>query len=163
MQDTSGTAWYEREPDGLSIYSLVSEIKERIASITKLVKEEGTMIEYKDDGRGKRGPSSNTTTLPTLKPENMTFEKRLLRILATRKVNGRFGEQVALKVVYASQTWLWYQAITKSNPILSFLVDKFGADETAWPGNEVLLFLQHDEFDNRNRPAVELSSDKKKK
>jgi len=140
----------------LTIDWLVSEVKERIKAITNFVKTEGTLITYNDAPDSKRGgKSKNTSTLPTLKPENLTFEKRSLKVLAARKVDGNYGEQVCLKVNYAGQLWLWWQSIKKNNSILTFLINNFSQDETTWAGSEFLIYLEQDEFDLRNYTRVE--------
>lgn len=141
---------------------LVSEVKARIKEITNFVKMEGTLITYKDDNTNQqqRNNRRDTSALPTLKPENMSFEKRTLKILATRKAAGKFGEQVALKVHYNGQLWLWYQSINKNNSVLNFIVANFTADESTWAGKEFSLFLEQDEFDLKNRPTCELTATK---
>jgi len=145
----------------ITIDWLVSEVKTRIKEITNFVRLEGTLISYKDDDKSTARNRNNGTALSTLKPENMTFERRNLKIIAARKVNGKFGEQVQVKVSYAGQLWLWYQNITKDNTILTFLVQHFSADETTWAGRECLLYLEQDEFDLRNRPKCELGEEPK--
>lgn len=88
----------------------------------------------------------NASSIPALKLENLSQDKRTAKILETRQVEGKYGKQVAVKMTYGGGTYIWYLKL--NNPNLRFLVDNFGQDENAWAGNEFLIGLEHDSFNN---------------
>lgn len=141
--------------NGITIDSLVAEVKSRIRSITQFVREEGTLINYNKPQDGtSRNRSSQSTGIPKLTVQNLTFDKRKARVLATRNYDGKWGMQVGLKIAYAGQTYIWYLNVPDAvgrNPNFDFLINQFGQDENNWVDGEFYLYLENDEFSNQNR------------
>lgn len=104
------------------------------------------MINF-NDGAAGNSRSASPTSIPTLKLENLSQDFKTANILETRQVDGKYGKQVAVKLTFGGGTYIWYLKL--NNPNLRFLVQAFGQDETTWAGNEFMLGLEHDSFNNR--------------
>jgi hypothetical protein len=104
-----------------------------------------------------RSRGSGQTGIPYLKTENVNFDKRTANIIACRVEDDAFkpGQQaVVAKIAFAGNTYLW--TIRLDNPNLDILCDAFGDDEQKWVGKDFLLFLETDEFTNKNYTRVEI-------
>jgi hypothetical protein len=155
----SGTPWYERAPEGRpDLSSLVSEIKSRISAITQFVKDEGTMINYEEKGSSKQQQPRKGSggAITTLALENVSFDRKSARVLAVRpNIEGKYGKQAAIKIAYSGNTYIFYLGVSDTR--LKQLIDEFGRDENKWVGREFLLYLENDEFNNRNSIHVDAS------
>jgi hypothetical protein len=154
IQEKPEPVHYESVSDNsTNIYALVSDVERRIKEVTNFVKNGGTLITY--DQTSKQGARRDTGSIPSLKLENVSFDKRTAKILAARPQDGKFGRQIAVKIAFAGQTYIWYVRVdSKDGSWCRFLTDNFGQDESMWAGHEFLLFAEHDDFNNRNQIAV---------
>ena len=103
---------------------------------------------------------ANRGGIPYLKTENVNFDKRTAKILATKLGQDQKGSAtVILKIAYAGNTYLW--TLRMSNPNLVILCERFGNDEEKWVGESFMLALETDEFTNISWPRVSFASEKK--
>jgi hypothetical protein len=143
---------------------LVSDILAHISAITQLAREHDMIQpqQRSNTSSSTTGGRGNTSGgIPYLKIENVNFEKRIARILDVREQDSKFGKQVVVKIAYAAATYLW--AINLTNTLLVDLCNFFTQDENKWPGREFYLYLETDDFTNKNRMKVEEVPTKGKK
>lgn len=109
-----------------------------------------------DNGTRNGRGGSQRAGLPYLKAENLTFEKKPAKVLAV-KINeagkNKFSD-VVLKVMYSGALYLFGLKI--SNPNYAILLDCWGPNDKTWIDKEFLVFLEQDEFDNRNWVRIEV-------
>jgi hypothetical protein len=120
-----------------------------------MVREEGTMIKYEEKSDSSRGGrrQSVSGTIPKLTLENVSFDRKTARVIAVREVSGAYGKQVAIKIAYSGNTYIFYLGVSDTR--VKQLCDMFGNDENKWVGREFLLFLETDDFNNRNSIHVD--------
>lgn len=97
--------------------------------------------------------SSQAGGLPWLKIEHLSSEKRILSILKARGEKDRWkNPSVVMQVRYDGKLFLWQP--NAKNPNYDLLIDILGQDESKWPGNDVMIFLEEDELTTRLFPRV---------
>ena len=147
----------DSEPE--EIETIVSDVLAHVATITQHIKEQSkTMINLNEESKGRRGSQSS---IPALKLENLSQDKRTCKVLETRQVTGTYGKQVAVKVTVGGGTYIWY--LKMNNPNLRWLCDNFGTDETQWAGEEFMIGLEHDSFNNNLQIRCSAKEAKSKK
>lgn len=92
--------------------------------------------------QGRRGGNAMTY----LKNEHLSTTPKGAKILGV-KYDGenRYGPRVVLKLAFEGQTIFWGLTI-KKNPNYATLLEKFGRDENAWVGQDILIGLEQDSF-----------------
>ena len=130
--------------------ALADLVHRRIKAITIEVEQRSVTMLPTNGGSAPR--TKRAGALPYIKNEQLSTTPKTAKILAVKVVDGRFGQQVLLKLAFEGGTW-FLGLNTKvndngqyRNPNYKLLIDKFGPDENNWVDQSILLFLEQDDF-----------------
>jgi hypothetical protein len=112
---------------------------------------------------GSRGRRANAG-IPFLTADKLTPEMTPVKILGARVQPDNFKPDqnvVVVKLALKGNTYLW--TLRNQNPNLDILCDTFGEDELKWIGEEIQMYVEVDDFDNKSWIRVSASKPAAKK
>ena len=109
--------------------------------------------------QSRRG--AQPTGLPFFKPEHASTDPRTLTILMARAEKDRWdNDSVMLKIRFDGKLFLWQPNL--KNPNFETLIDILGQDESKWPNEEVLAYVEIDRMTERPYLRIKAKDAKKK-
>lgn len=120
-----------------------------------LTQDKGEEMIPKYSGNSNRsnsgGRSSNKgkpSGIQWLRNEDCSTDRTTAKIIGVKVGADNFGNDVVnLKIAFKGQTFL--DGIRTNNPNLEILTHAFGDDENGWVGQELLIYLEEDDFSGK--------------